>query len=160
MTMLLNPWNDPIFGFLLRNLRNRADAEDAAQETFILAVKGLRNYEHSGQFRAWVFQIARNQAALTANRRNRVGNHDAPVDSSFLESLAAEMVDEPDYETLRDAIAELPDAERTVVQMRLNDDLLFREISTRIGAPLNTILGRMRNATRRLREKLIQPESP
>ena len=38
MTKLLTPWNDPIFGFLLNALRHRADAEDAAQETFIRVV--------------------------------------------------------------------------------------------------------------------------
>jgi len=151
MAILLQPWNNPIFGFHLRNLRNRTDAENASHETFIRIVKGLKKYEHRGQFRAWIFQIARNQAALTANR---VSDREAPVDSDFLESFAAEMEDDPDYETLRAAIGQLPEAERKVVLLRMDDDLLFREIARHIGAPLNTVLGRMRDATQRLREIL------
>ena len=53
-------------------------------------------------------------------------------------------------------MAELPAAEREVVELRLDEDLKFREIAERTGAPLNTVLGRMRNAVRRLRE-LIPP---
>ena len=72
MHRLLAPWNDPIFGFLLAQLRHRADAEDAAQEVFIRVVKGLPGYEHRGEFRAWIFRIARHQATLTAMRRQRI----------------------------------------------------------------------------------------
>jgi RNA polymerase sigma factor (sigma-70 family) len=154
MNTLLQPLNSPIFGFLLARLRNRSDAEDAAQETFIRIVKGLKKYEHRGQFQAWIFQIARNQAALTANRRIRVVDHETHVTPELLESYSAEVEGAPDHESLRAAIADLPESERTVVKMRLDDDLRFREIARKVGVPINTVLGRMRNATRQLRESL------
>jgi RNA polymerase sigma-70 factor (ECF subfamily) len=162
MHKLLQPWNDPIYGFLVQMLRNREDAEDAAQETFIRIVKGLPRYEHRGAFRAWIFQIARNQAALTANRRKRVHEREFAVEPATLQAMP-DTTEERDLLTqvdraaaLRLAVSALPDAEREVVELRLNEDLKFREISERTGAPLNTVLGRMRNAMRRLRET-IQP---
>lgn len=160
MHVLLQPWNDPIFGFLLQLLRNRQDAEDAAQETFIRIVKGLAKYEHRGAFRAWIFQIARNQAALTAFRRQRLHAREIAMEPEDLHAvpqpaeehdLAAQMELAAE---LRLAVAALPEAEREVVELRLNEDLKFREIADRTGAPLNTVLGRMRNAVRRLRETL------
>ncbi|MEM7144663.1 MAG: sigma-70 family RNA polymerase sigma factor [Verrucomicrobiota bacterium] len=159
MTAILTEWNDPVFGFLMRRLGNRADAEDAAQETFVRIVKGLGRYEHRGQFRAWVFRIARNQAALTATRRGRVGDREVGMESAGLEALGEEQEDDgverlERAEALRRAIEALPEAEREVVLMRVDDDLKFREIAERTGVSLNTVLGRMRNATRRLREKL------
>lgn len=163
MHTLLGPWNSPIFGFLLQQLRNREDAEDAAQETFIRIVKGLPKYEHRGAFRAWIFQIARNQAALTANRRQRVQLHEFSLEPQLLEALpqddsANELPDQlHKIAELRQAVALLPTAEREVVELRLNEDLKFREISERTGAPLNTVLGRMRNALRRLKESLPSP---
>ncbi len=157
MTALLTPWNDRIFGFLLHALRHHADAEDAAQETFIRIVRGLGKYEHRGQFRAWIFQIARNQAALTAQRRQRIGDRETAIEPMLLETMPMAADEAPDYAPVRAALEQLPEAEREVVRLRLDEDLKFREIAKRTGAPLNTVLGRMRNATRRLREILTQP---
>ena len=162
MTKLLTPWNDPIFGFLLNALRHRADAEDAAQETFIRVVNGLPRYEHRGEFRAWIFRIARNQAALTAKRRSRIGERETGVEAETLHAFAAEENDDAlavaeRAAGLRAAVAALPAAEREVVELRLDEDLKFREIAARTGAPLNTVLGRMRNALRRLHEMLTPP---
>ena len=165
MHSLLVPWNDAVFGFLLSLLRHRADAEDAAQETFIRIVRGLPAYEHRGEFRAWIFRIARNQAALTANRRRRVEGRECGVEPEALAALSATEENASPLEQaeraaeIRRAVAALPAVEREVVELRLDEDLKFREIAERTGAPLNTVLGRMHNAIRRLRESL-QPLQP
>ena len=165
MHALLAPWNDAVFGFLLSLLRHRADAEDAAQETFIRIVRGLPGYEHRGEFRAWVFRIARNQAALTANRRRRVEGRECGVEPEALAAFSATAENASGLEQaeraaeIRRAVAALPAVEREVVELRLDEDLKFREIAERTGAPLNTVLGRMHNAIRRLRETL-QPLQP
>ena len=161
MHQLLCPWNDPIFGFLLNQLQHRADAEDAAQETFIRIVKGLPGYEHQGQFRAWIFRIARNQAALTATRRQRVTTRETGVEPGFLQAFAAEDSTDENLAAadraldLRAAVESLPSAEREVVRLRLDENLKFREIADRTGTSLNTVLGRMRNAMRRLHTALL-----
>lgn len=158
MTTLLKEWNDPVFGFLLRSLANRADAEDAAQETFVRVVKGLPRYRHEGKFRAWIFRIARNQAALSAKRRKRVGERETSMEPEVLDALAPREDDEvaclEQAILLREEVEKLPELEREVVLLRLDEDLKFREIAERAKAPLNTVLGRMRNATRRLRAQL------
>ncbi len=160
MHRLLAPWNDPIFGFLVGQLRHRADAEDAAQEVFMRVVKALPGYEHRGEFRAWIFRIARNQAALTATRRQRVTTREAGVESDQLNDYPATDTRDEDLAAadraaeLRAAVETLPPSEREVVRLRLDEDLKFQEIADRTGAPLNTVLGRMRNAMRRLRESL------
>jgi RNA polymerase sigma-70 factor, ECF subfamily len=160
MHKLLQSWNDPLFGFLLGQLRNRSDAEDATQETLIRIVKGLPTYQHRGEFRAWVFCIARNQAALTATRRSRREGREVSLEPEALHSLppidppADELAQAEQASQLRHAVAKLPDVEREVVELRLNEDLKFREIAERTGAPLNTVLGRMHNAISRLRETL------
>jgi RNA polymerase sigma factor (sigma-70 family) len=135
-------------------LGHYADAEDATQEVFIRVVQGLPRYEHRGLFRAWIFQIARNQDALTAGRRQRRGDRETTMEPALLEAFAVDPEETIDYAPLHAAIAQLPDAEREVIQLRLGEDLKFREIAERTGAPLNTVLGRMRHALHRLREIL------
>lgn len=158
MHRLLAAWNDSLFGFLLNQLRHRADAEDATQECFIRVVKGLPNYQHQGQFRAWIFHIARNQASLTRQRRQRLLNRES---EEFLDQIpnsdlngdpASDLASADSAADLRAAIETLPEKEREVLRYRLNEDLKFREIAELTGDPLNTILGRMHNAARRLRE--------
>lgn len=163
MNALLTPWNDVVFGFLLHMLRSREDAEDATQETFMRIVKGLPRYEHRGEFRAWIFRIARNQAALTGKRRRRIADRETGGEPELLAAFSADeeedvMAAAERAATLRAAVIALPAAEREVVELRLNEDLKFREISQRTGAPLNTVLGRMHNAIRRLRAML--PAAP
>ena len=159
MSALLQPWNDRIFGFLLQSLRHHEDAEDAAQEVFSRVVKALPRYEHRGQFAAWIFQIARNQAALSAQRRDRRRGRETVMEPSELEAMPDGTLPAPDYTPLRTAIDQLPAAEREVIMLRLGEDLKFREIAERTGAPLNTVLGRMRNAAHRIREYLTHHEN-
>lgn len=154
MHALLKPWDDAVFGFLLASLRHRADAEDAAQETFVRIVKGLPAYEHRGVFRAWVFRIARNQAALTAGRRQRVTGREIGVEPEALRAMPEFAEGRDDVEAAERAVAALPAVEREVVELRLNEDLKFSEVAERTGAPLNTVLGRRHNAIRRLHETL------
>ncbi len=161
MHAILKPWNDAVFGYMLNALRHRADAEDAAQETFIRMVKGLPRYEHRGQFRAWVFTIARNQAALTAGRRRRVADRETGLEPEVLHALPGpeetDALEQAERAAeIRRAVSTLPPAEREVIELRLDEDLKFHEIATRTGAPLNTVLGRMHNAVRRLRT-LLEP---
>lgn len=156
MHALLQPWNDVIFSFMVHSLRNRADAEDAAQETFIRIVKALPRYEHRGQFRAWVFSIARNQAALTAGRRQRVADREISLEPEALHALSGpvenDALEQAERATeIRRAVASLPPGEREVIELRIDEDLKFHEIAARTGAPLNTVLGRMHHAVRRLR---------
>ena len=158
MHRLLSPWNDRVFSFLLTLLRNRSDAEDAAQETFLRVVKGLPGYEHSGQFQAWIFRIARNQAALTATRKQRTEARESAVETEVLNDFPMSANDDAETDDraqqLRAAVNDLPAAEREVVLLRLDEDLKFREIAERTRSPLNTVLGRMRNAMRRLHDQL------
>src|SRR4026208_1815038 len=55
---LVTPYRVPLFSLLLRELRNRTDAEDVMQEVLILVWRGLPRYEHRGRFGAWLFTVA------------------------------------------------------------------------------------------------------
>lgn len=52
----------PVYGFVYRLLGNAAAAEDVTQETLLKVCQNLHRYREQGQFRAWVYRIAANQA--------------------------------------------------------------------------------------------------
>ena len=60
----------PVYGFVYRLLGNAAAAEDVTQETLLKVCQNLHRYRERGQFQAWVYRIAANQAH-DARRRGR-----------------------------------------------------------------------------------------
>ncbi len=55
---LFRRYQNRVFNYLYRMLRNKTLAEDAAQETFIKGLRGLKNYKEKGSFKSWLFKIA------------------------------------------------------------------------------------------------------
>jgi RNA polymerase sigma-70 factor, ECF subfamily len=169
MERLLRAYQNRIFSFLLRMLRNAHDAEDAAQEAFIRAARNLQRFDPAkGAFKGWLFQIAYREGLRLIDKRKRL-----PVGEgawSALDTPPPEAVDpaplpgqnllvREQAAALEEAIARLPDAERQVVLLRTASGLRFREISEMMKTPLNTTLGRMHNATCKLKEWLGKPQA-
>src|SRR5882724_12933258 len=73
-----------VFRVIYRIMRNREDAEDAAQECFLNAFVHVKNFDGRSQFATWLTRIAIN-AALMKLRRNR-GAREVPIDEPSLSS--------------------------------------------------------------------------
>jgi len=159
LEMLLRRHESALYGYLFRMLNSRHDAEDAAQEAFIRAVKGLRSsYRERGQFKCWLYRIAYREG-LRIIRRRGSGITVEALDEAITERLEdptpkapGQLARREEKALLERAIGELPESERQVVMLRVNSELSFREIANVMGCPLNTALGRMHNATKRLRK--------
>lgn len=152
---LLVPFERPIFQFVYRILGNRADAEDAVQECFYHAIRALPKYEDRGMFRAWLYQIARNEALGTIRRRSKNQVLETERGEELQDDtpgVVDQLARSERSKLLMECIESLPDAEREVVLLRLQRDITFREIAEITASSLNTVLGRMRNATLRLRK--------
>ena len=162
---LLRLYQTRIYSFLLRMLRNQHDAEDAAQETFIRVARKLDRFDSKkGKFKSWIFQIAYREGIRMAQKRKRApvigegawldadgeGAPPEAVDPSPLPGHR--LVEREQAAWVAEAVESLPAAEKQVVLLRTYSELRFREIADIMGTPLNTTLGRMRNASTRLRE--------
>lgn len=161
--VLLTRYQNEVFGFLMTMLKKSHDAEDVLQETFTRALKGLGTYRESGQFRAWLYRIARNEAISLVRKRRRFVSMEPTIESpaSYKEEPDegtprpdARLLAEENQRSFQKALEMLPPEEREVATMRLHGELSFKEIAAIVGCPLNTALGRMHNAKKRLRELL------
>jgi len=164
LEQLLRLYQTRIYSFLLRMLQNQHDAEDAAQETFIRVARKLNRFDcKKGKFKSWIFQIAYREGLRMADKRKRMplgegiwmdedgeGAPPEAVDTSPLPGTG--LVDQEQAAWVAQAVDTLPEAEKQVVLLRTYSELRFREIAEVMDAPLNTTLGRMRNASTRLRE--------
>lgn len=153
---LVTPYRVPLFTLLLRELRDRTDAEDVMQEVLILTWRGLPRYEDRGRFGAWLFTIA--YRALATNRRapgqsRRVARDTKPEPTS-LATPASELEAAELSEELVRTIGALPEKQRRVFLLRHSAGLTFAEIAELMHEPLNTVLSHMSYAMQKIRRSL------
>lgn len=122
--------------------------EDAAQETFLKAVRHLEAYIHRGRFRAWLYKIATN-VCIDCWRDAEPGGELAElpqIDPGFERAeLSAD---------LEDALAALDRNQREVIELRYVQGLKLRECAEVLGIPLRTAQSRERAALHRLKKLL------
>ncbi|MBI5381084.1 MAG: sigma-70 family RNA polymerase sigma factor [Opitutae bacterium] len=122
-------------------------AEDLLQDTFLRALRRLDRLGESASHRAYLFGIARH-VGLDALRRRR------PHEPLTQEPAAAEDAPDPRLEPMRLAIAELPDAQREALLLKLNHELSYEEIAEVLEIPVGTVRSRLHHAVLRLRVTL------
>ncbi len=161
LDIVLRRYENKIFSYLCRMLGNRQDAEDATQETLMNAHHALKKYREQGQFRSWIYRIAYREGLRMIRTRKRLPTKETDL-SSVIEKGLESMDTAPwpntqlqhteRVEALEQALNQLPDIERHVILLRIQSDLTFQEIATVTKSPINTVLGRMRNGTLRLKK--------
>jgi len=148
-TALVRRHADAVYAFLRSRIVDPAAAEDAAQEVFIAAHKGLGSLEEEERPLAWLFGIARKKALDHGRALRRAP---AALGPSFEESLAAppEAGSEGPEALLADLMTGLPDEQRIVALLRFRDGLGYREIAARLGLPPGTVATHLHRARERL----------
>ncbi|MDB4364104.1 sigma-70 family RNA polymerase sigma factor [Akkermansiaceae bacterium] len=160
---LLGKYERGLYQFIWQMLHHSQDCEDVMQETFSKALRALPRYREEDHFKSWLFRIGRNEAINLIRRRRLTVVAESPEEHLDagpvidLQPAGSDMLMQNErMRALDQAIAQLPDAEREVLTMRLQGDLPFKEIASIIGAPLGTVLARMQRAKTRLKA-LLEP---
>lgn len=156
-----------VFSYIMISVKNRELAEDIFQDTFIKVINTLRsgNYKEEGKFVQWVMRIANNLKIDYFRKMQRMpvfeGNGDFDIFDVIYgtdPSVEQKMITEQIYEELRVLITMLPDEQREVLEMRIYNDISFKDIAEITGVSINTALGRMRYALINLR-KIIKEKN-
>jgi RNA polymerase sigma-70 factor (ECF subfamily) len=162
------PHLDAVYTLARYLLRDLSDAEDAAQECYLRA---LRHFDtlRSQDVKPWLLAVLRNVCRVEYGRQSRVLLYDVNVEPDDLEGaipLWREAPDTPemqvlrklDDETIRALVAALPDVFREVIVLREIDDLSYREIAAVVGAPVGTVMSRLARGRAMLREAWLKAE--
>jgi RNA polymerase sigma-70 factor (ECF subfamily) len=131
----------PLVNFLYRMVRDRATAEDLAQEVFLRVYRARKQYTPSAKFTTWLFRIATN-LALNSVRDNRYRkletSLDAPAEDDtvpMMEIRSPDMrIDEHLMERaraaiIRQAILSLPEKQRAAVLLHKYEEMDYGEIA-------------------------------
>jgi len=161
---LVDRYIDRVFSFAQRLSGDAALAEDATQETFIKAWKGIKRFEDGRSFKAWLFAIARNATTDLLRRRKNVAFTSLDgEDESFADGIADD-APLPDIVVGRAELARAVDEvlgilgalDRSIVLLHDVEDLTFEEIASTLDRPMNTVKSRYRRAIMSLRDALHQ----
>jgi RNA polymerase sigma-70 factor (ECF subfamily) len=133
---------------------NAADADDAAQETFVRLFRSLSSYDPSRPFGPWLRKIAwntglslRREAAAGAPRVPSGEAPEAPDPSPDPEEAAER---KQETERVAGAMAGLPPELRAVLVLRAVEGLSYAEIAEVLGVPAGTVMSRLSRARERL----------
>jgi RNA polymerase sigma-70 factor (ECF subfamily) len=143
-------------GHALAITRNRDDAQDAVQDAFLNAHRALHRFDTERVFYSWFYAILRNCCyKLLARRRTDVV--DQPGGLDLLEGPGVPV---DDRLALERALAALSPADREIVMLRHLDGLSYAELAAALEVPLGTVMSRLFNARKRLRDGLTRGLAP
>ena len=141
--------------FCLLRLRDEDAARDATQQIFAQALAGLTHYRETGQFRAWLYTIARHVLANQVRRQHVT----IPLDGE-LEAVDPGLTPEEtvtaklERHTMLEAVSRLPDDQRTAIELRLAG-LTGPEVAAAMGRSHDAIKKLQLRALQRLRAELM-----
>jgi RNA polymerase sigma factor (sigma-70 family) len=145
--------------FCRRSLAGGADADDAAQQTFVAAWRTRERFDpERGSLAGWLLGIARHKVidtlraserrrGLTDRARDEVAVAAPPTTATGPDALADRLL-------LADALGRLPEDQRRTLELAFFDDLTHPQIAEVTGMPIGTVKSHIRRGLLRLRDRL------
>lgn len=152
--LLYEETSQSVYVFLLSIVRNREDAEDLLQETYIRVRLYADQYKDQGKPLAWIFTIARNLALMRLRELKKSSYQDfdeLQVGADFSDINHVE-----DRIVLTSAFRVLREEERTIVLLHAVNGFKHREIAQLLNKPLATVLSKYRRAIKKLQHELMK----
>lgn len=162
---LVDAYQVPVYNLCYRMLGNGAEAEDAAQETFVRVYTNLKTYDLQQRLSSWILAVASHYCIDRLRRRIQW----LPLDDGIQVDPLPGNVTQPEHEAMeresagevRKMLQALPAEYRLVIALRYWQDLSYAEIAQVTGASESAIKSRLHRARQMLADRMIaQREYP
>ena len=166
---LILRWERPIYALAYRVIGREEDARDVCQEAFLRAFRALPGFKGQAKFSSWLYRITLNLCRDWIRRQRRAPVSQMPEDVDALE-FAAETGPVESIEDLvarrelssvvEEAMALLPEEQRTAIILKEYHGMTFQEIADMQGCPLSTVKTRLYQGLSVLRRHLARQQFP
>tara|TARA_Y100001960_G_scaffold134908_1_gene143147 strand:+ start:2373 stop:2963 length:591 start_codon:yes stop_codon:yes gene_type:complete len=166
--LLVIKYQRKLIRLLSQFIRDSAEVEDVAQETFIKAYRSLSSFRGDSAFYTWLYRIGINAAKnfLVAQKRRTYkisSGFDIEDVENFKEGSKLHELDTPESEliskqvaqTIHQALNELPEELRTAITLREIEGLSYEEIASVMSCPTGTVRSRIFRAREVISDKLL-----
>jgi RNA polymerase sigma-70 factor, ECF subfamily len=165
LATLMARYQNRIYRYLLRLVRQPADAEDLFQQTWVRVAEKIRSFDTSRNFDAWLFTLARNLAfdhlrRMRPSSLEEPSSPDSPGDTMVSRLASADpgpfeqLLARERAGRLALALENLPLSYREVVTLRFEEEMKIEEIALVLATPVATVKSRLYRSLAQLRQIL------
>ena len=164
---LVTIYSERIYNLALRILRNREDAEDVLQETFLTVLQKLNTFDGRSNFFTWIYRIATNASLMKLRKKRLVfaelpenpdlgPRHDERIMVDWSQDPSFNIQNEEIKKIIDTAINQLSEIYRTVFILRDIEQLSIKETSKILNISEENVKIRLKRARMFLRDKISQ----
>ena len=163
--LLVVKYQHKIIQLVNRYVKDPSEAQDVAQEAFLKAYRALGNFRGESAFYTWLYRIAINTAKNYLMSRSR-RSVDTQVDLQDAEEIEkapqlqgidtpeSHLLNEEIVDTIKSAIAKLPEEMRIAIMLREFEGMSYEEIAEAMDCPVGTVRSRIFRAREAIDNKL------
>jgi len=157
---LVDRYKGAVHALAYRKLGDYHEAEDVVQEVFIRAYQKLNTLREPGNFAGWLYVITANCCRMHLRGRYRKTARTIPLDQvsekQWNSISLRRHIDEERRRLVRDALAELPEGDRTVITLHYMGGMSCKEIARFMGTSVGAIKDRLYRARKKLKKEMIE----
>jgi len=154
---LVRAYQDRIYNLCRYMLRSPLDAQDAAQDVFLKAYKGLEDFKPNSSLYTWIYRIAVNTCLdyKRKSRREALKHKSLAETSPAAEPISTQIHNSKEAsEAIQQALAELRENSRAVLVLREIEGLSYEEIAEVLSASVSAVKSRLSRARQEFRRVL------
>jgi RNA polymerase sigma-70 factor, ECF subfamily len=161
------PMLPSLYGAAMRLTRNRSDAEDLVQETYLRAYRGFAGFQEGTNLKAWLYRILTNSYINTYRKKQRepqIVDGPEDVDEWYLydrlggqrveDSAETTVLDTIPDQAVKDAVESLPERFRLPVLLADVEGFSYKEIAEIMDTPIGTVMSRLHRGRKALEKAL------
>ena len=156
---LVEAYQGQVYRLALHMGLSPVDAEEAAQEAFIAAWKGLPRFRGDSRFSTWLYQLTTHAAIDLMRREKKYQNHTDIEDTVLVDAAESPQETVEKQETVdmvQAAMQTLSPKAREILLLRYQAELGYEEIGAVLGLPSGTVKSRINRAKAQLKEVLLK----
>lgn len=155
---MMRTYGEGVYWHIRKMVFNHDDALDLLQNVFLKAWNNIDNFRGDAKLSTWLYKIAVNESINFINKeKNRQGLSTADDSCEFLlNNLAADEYFDGDelHLSLQKAIAELPEKQRLVFNMRYFDEMSYEQISDILGTSVGALKANYHHAVKKISQAI------
>jgi len=153
--VLVNRYRNMVFNLTLQMLKNRQEAQEVSQDTFVKIYKHLNNFKGDSKFSTWIYRIAYNSCLdrikTYKKHQNTLGIDEFTENQVRTLETAFDLMDRSDREkSVKDCLKLLPADDATLITLFYYEELSLTEISKVLGIEPNNVKVKLFRARKRL----------
>ena len=157
------PLKNELFRLALRITQNRFEAEDVVQETMLKVWKGRSEWDKIDNIEAYCLTACRNMSLDKMrhmdNQVQNIEQESEPADQSYSANPEEQAVQHDRLQLVRQLISQLPEKQRTCMQLRDVEGKSYRDIANIIGISEEQVKVNIFRARQTIRERFQQAEN-